>query len=147
MSDQWPLFEFCASLLNEKTSRLHISFDLLIGDGRSFEIVFQELMQLYHHPGRRACRPSVFVQGLSPGSHVSRTDRCISRVARVLDESCPGPSAVPGVAAGEEHRFHRAAPHTLPLRAPGLRSLEEPEGKVARFNSTPVGTLLAAYVS
>ena len=49
-SDQWPLFEFRVSLLNEQISRLHISADLLIGDGRSFEIVFQELMQLYGHP-------------------------------------------------------------------------------------------------
>ena len=49
-SDQWPLFEFCVSLLDEKISRLHISTDLLIGDGRSFEIVFQELMQLYRRP-------------------------------------------------------------------------------------------------
>src|SRR4029077_16871232 len=49
-SDQWPLFEFCVSLLDEKISRLHISTDLLIGDGRSFEIVFQESMQLYRNP-------------------------------------------------------------------------------------------------
>ena len=49
-SDQWPLFEFSVSLLDAGTSRLHISTDLLIGDGRSFEIVFQELMQLYRDP-------------------------------------------------------------------------------------------------
>jgi len=49
-SDQWPLFEFRASLLDAQRSRLHISNDLLIGDGRSFEILLQELMQLYHHP-------------------------------------------------------------------------------------------------
>ena len=40
-SDQWPLFEFSASLLDARITRLHISTDLLIGDGRSFEIVFQ----------------------------------------------------------------------------------------------------------
>ena len=49
-SDQWPLFEFCVSLVDAKINRLHISTDLLIGDGRSFEIVFQELMQLYRDP-------------------------------------------------------------------------------------------------
>jgi len=50
VSDQWPLFEFRVSILDAKISRLHISTDLLIGDGRSFEIMFRELMQLYHHP-------------------------------------------------------------------------------------------------
>src|SRR5258706_1669540 len=49
-SEKWPLFEFCVSLTDPKISRLHISTDLLIGDGHSFEIMFQELMQLYHHP-------------------------------------------------------------------------------------------------
>src|SRR6202034_2173693 len=49
-SDRWPMFEFCVSTLDSKISRLHVSIDLLIGDGRSFEIMFRELMQLYHHP-------------------------------------------------------------------------------------------------
>src|ERR1700730_950092 len=46
-SDVWPLFEFCASILEPARTRLHIGFDLLIADGRSFEIFFEELAGLY----------------------------------------------------------------------------------------------------
>ncbi|HLX44911.1 MAG TPA: amino acid adenylation domain-containing protein, partial [Bryobacteraceae bacterium] len=48
--DQWPLFEFRASRLDERTTRLHIRIDLLIGDGRSYEILFNELMEFYRNP-------------------------------------------------------------------------------------------------
>ena len=49
-SDRWPLFDFRVSRLNARRSRLHISIDLLIADGRSFEILISELMQLYRDP-------------------------------------------------------------------------------------------------
>ena len=64
-SDQWPLFEFCASLLDERLTRLHISTDLLISDGRSFEIMFQELLQLYQHPDTILPPLTLSFQGLS----------------------------------------------------------------------------------
>ncbi|MBE9571658.1 MAG: amino acid adenylation domain-containing protein, partial [Proteobacteria bacterium] len=46
-AEQWPLFEIQASLLEEDRTRLHISFDLLIGDGWSFNILIRDLYQLY----------------------------------------------------------------------------------------------------
>ena len=46
-TDVWPLFEFRASILGPQRTRLHIGFDLLIADGRSFEIIFGELAALY----------------------------------------------------------------------------------------------------
>jgi len=49
-SDRWPLFDFAISHLDAHNSRLHISIDMLIADGRSFEILFGELAQLYRHP-------------------------------------------------------------------------------------------------
>jgi amino acid adenylation domain-containing protein len=49
-TDRWPLFEFRASLLDARRARLHIGIDLLIADGRSFEIFFGELAQLYRDP-------------------------------------------------------------------------------------------------
>jgi len=49
-TDRWPLFEFRASQLDARRTRLHIGVDLLIADGRSFEIFFGELAQLYRDP-------------------------------------------------------------------------------------------------
>ncbi len=49
-TDCWPLFDFSASRLDARRTRLHISLDLLIADGRSFEILFGELAQFYNDP-------------------------------------------------------------------------------------------------
>jgi amino acid adenylation domain-containing protein/thioester reductase-like protein len=49
-SDQWPLFEIRATLLPAARVRLHISFDLLIGDARSLEILARELTWYYANP-------------------------------------------------------------------------------------------------
>jgi amino acid adenylation domain-containing protein len=48
--DRWPLFEIRASLLGARVARLHMSFDLLIGDVWSFQIFFRELLRLYRDP-------------------------------------------------------------------------------------------------
>ena len=144
-SDQWPLFEFCATLLNEKTSRLHISFDLLIGDGRSFEIVFQELMQLYHHP--ETSLPPLelsFRDYLQALTSLEQTDAF--RQSREY-----WTNRVPALPPSPELPLEKnTASITRPvykrrsacLDAATWRNLKE---KAARFKSTPVGTLLAAY--
>ncbi len=49
-ADQWPLFEICASCLNGDTTRLHISIDGLIADGRSLFLLFQDWAQWYQNP-------------------------------------------------------------------------------------------------
>jgi yersiniabactin nonribosomal peptide synthetase len=47
-SDQWPLFEIQACTLDEHTTRLYFSFDLLICDVYSFLRLSAEWQQLYH---------------------------------------------------------------------------------------------------
>ena len=49
-SDTGPLFEIRASLLDEEITRLHVSFDLLIGDGWSFNILISDLYKYYLDP-------------------------------------------------------------------------------------------------
>ncbi|MEM7760800.1 MAG: amino acid adenylation domain-containing protein [Cyanobacteria bacterium P01_A01_bin.40] len=49
-ADRWPLFEFCATLLDEGRVRLHISYDLQIFDAWSLFRLFDEWMQLYQEP-------------------------------------------------------------------------------------------------
>ncbi|HKQ08265.1 MAG TPA: amino acid adenylation domain-containing protein [Blastocatellia bacterium] len=46
-SDRWPLFEICASRLNDGGVRLHFSFDILIADVWSLQILFSEWAILY----------------------------------------------------------------------------------------------------
>ncbi len=50
-SDRAPMFDFRASLLGERRIRLHVSIDVLIGDARSFDILFEDLRRFYDEPG------------------------------------------------------------------------------------------------
>jgi pyochelin synthetase len=49
-ADRWPLFEFCATLLDEGRIRLHISYDLQVFDAWSLFRLFDEWSQLYQNP-------------------------------------------------------------------------------------------------
>ena len=49
-TDQWPLFEVRASRLDDRTVRLHLSFDLLIADIASLRILMRDWYQLYENP-------------------------------------------------------------------------------------------------
>ncbi|HEY9813596.1 MAG TPA: amino acid adenylation domain-containing protein, partial [Candidatus Sericytochromatia bacterium] len=49
-SDKFPLFEICASQIDQHRTRLHFSFDLLIADAWSFQIIGRELAALYQNP-------------------------------------------------------------------------------------------------
>lgn len=49
-SEAAPLFEIRASMFDREVTRLHVSFDLLIGDGWSFNILIKDLCQYYLNP-------------------------------------------------------------------------------------------------
>lgn len=49
-TDKWPLFEFCATRLDQGRVRLHISYDLQIFDAWSLFRLFDEWFQLYQNP-------------------------------------------------------------------------------------------------
>src|ERR1700674_4793201 len=144
-SDQWPLFEFCVSLLDAKISRLHISTDLLIGDGRSFEIMFRELMQLYHHP--ETTLPAIdlsFRDYLYALTSLEETD--VFRESREYWTSRVPPLPPSPELPLEKNPASITRPvfkrHAACVAPEVWRNLKE---KAARFHSTPVGTLLAAY--
>ena len=48
--DRYPLFEIRASQLDKRLTRLHFSFDFLIGDAQSFQVLVEELARLYQNP-------------------------------------------------------------------------------------------------
>jgi hypothetical protein len=49
-SDRWPLFEIRASVLDDRLFRLHFSFDALIADAWSFQMLGREWAKLYQNP-------------------------------------------------------------------------------------------------
>jgi len=49
-ADQWPLFEFRVTCLDEGRVRLHVSYDLQVFDAWSLFRLFDEWFQLYQHP-------------------------------------------------------------------------------------------------
>ncbi len=53
-ADTWPLFDVQATRLDTRSLRLHVSFDLLIGDAWSFGLMLSELAQFYRRPELRA---------------------------------------------------------------------------------------------
>jgi len=144
-SEKWPLFEFCVSLVDAKISRLHISTDLLIGDGRSFEIMFQELMQLYHHPETDlpaldlSFRDYLYALSSLEQTDVFRESReyWINRIPTLPPSPELPLEKNPASIARPEFKRRAAS-----LEPAVWRTLKE---KAAQFHSTPVGTLLAAY--
>ncbi|GIH03445.1 hypothetical protein Rhe02_15120 [Rhizocola hellebori] len=46
-TSQWPLFDIAVSRLDDDTSRMHVSVDLIIADALSFNIMQQELLAYY----------------------------------------------------------------------------------------------------
>jgi len=47
---RWPLFEIRVSALPDGVSRIHVSFDILIGDAWSFQIFNRDLARFYRDP-------------------------------------------------------------------------------------------------
>ncbi|MFQ6029218.1 MAG: AMP-binding protein, partial [Dehalococcoidia bacterium] len=48
--DRWPLFEIRVARFDDQCTRVHISFDLLIADLRSIQIILDEWFQFYQDP-------------------------------------------------------------------------------------------------
>ncbi|MFI2608631.1 amino acid adenylation domain-containing protein [Kitasatospora sp. NPDC018619] len=58
-TESWPLFDVRATLLDARTTRLHLNFDALIVDGRSSGLLFREWAQAYRHGAFATPAPAV----------------------------------------------------------------------------------------
>ena len=144
-TDRWPLFEFRVSLLDSRRSLLHICVDLLISDGRSFQIFFGELARLYHNP--ETVFPPLelsFRDYLSAAAALDDTESYrdskeywMKRVP-TLPPSPELPLAK-NPASIAQPKFSRRQAR---LDAATWKNLKD---QSARFHSTPAGTLLSAY--
>ncbi|WP_369237444.1 amino acid adenylation domain-containing protein [Streptomyces sp. R21] len=58
-TEVWPLFDVRATLLDARTTRLHLNFDALIVDGRSSGVLFREWAQTYRSGTPAAPAPAL----------------------------------------------------------------------------------------
>ena len=143
--EQWPLFDIRLSRLDDRRSRLHFRIDLLIVDGRSLEIFFRELKQLYDNP--ETTLPSLqlsfrdYVAALEPFERTDLFRKSKEYWMKRIVTLPPSPELplAKNPAAIVEPSFRRRSAR---FDADTWRALKERGG---RFGATPSGTLLAAY--
>jgi amino acid adenylation domain-containing protein len=144
-SDQWPLFDFVVSHLDAHRTRLHISIDMLIADGRSFEILFSELAHLYFNPN--ATLPPLdltFRDYLHAFNALENTDAFRASREYWLKRlpTLPASPELPllvNPAAVKRPRYIRRSAR---IDTTTWKSLKE---KGSRISLTPSGVLLAAF--
>ncbi|MDJ1184236.1 non-ribosomal peptide synthetase [Roseofilum casamattae] len=144
-SDRAPLFEICATQMDEGRVRLHLSFDALIADLGSGEILFRELYDLYQDPDRELPALSVsfrdYVYALEALKESELYQRDWNYWQQRLPELPPAPDlplAKP-LATLDEVRFHRRTHRLSPELWQPLKH------RAGRFNLTPSGLLAAAF--
>lgn len=144
-SDRWPLFEICATLMDEERVRLHLSFDALIADLASGEILFRELYDLYQNPDLELPTTSLsfrdYVYALESLKETDLYQRAFSYWQQRLPDLPPAPDlplAKP-LATVEEARFHRRTNRLSPELWQPLKQ------RASQFNITPSGLLAAAF--
>jgi pyochelin synthetase len=144
-TDSWPLFDFYATHLDEHRTRLHVGLDLLVADGRSFEIIFGELAQLYRDPEvalpalELSFRDYLFAMNSIDDSSSFRTSQeyWVNRVPSL--PPAPELPLAENPAGVARPKFQR---HHAQIDARTWQSLKE---RAIRIGLTPAGILLAAY--
>ncbi len=144
-TEQSPLFVIAASLLDARRTRLHIGIDLLVMDGRSFEIFFRELATLYHNPDAVLAPLEItfrdYVLSLdalqATEKYRAARDYWMNRIP-ALPPSPELPLAK-NLSSVAQPVFQR---HTMRMDAPLWQNLKQ---KAGPHHTTPAGILLAAY--
>lgn len=142
--ERWPLFEICATLLDDVT-RLHISYDLLIADGRSAQVLSRELGVLYHNP--EAVLPPLdlcfrdYVVAEQKLRDTSLYDESLEYWKKRIPELPPAPELILARSPGSltRPRFTRRSDR---LEKESWRRIK---GRAARLGITPTTLVLAAF--
>jgi len=144
-ADRWPLFEVRASRLAGGGTRFHVSFDFLIGDAWSCQILLRELSALYDDLGAPlAPLPISFRDYVLATLELERSaafERALAYWRGCLAE-LPPPPELPLARNPQEldqpHFVRRTA--TLPPAA-----WQRAKRRASRAGLTPSGLLLAVY--
>jgi pyochelin synthetase len=144
-ADRWPLFEICASRLDDERVRLHFSFDLLIMDAMGIQTLFQEWRRLYHDPLARldplefSFRDYVLTEAKSRDSLSYRRAKAywLGRLSKI-----PPPPELPFAVNPRSVMSTRFTRRSARLEAPVWQGLKE---RASFYGLTPSVVLLAAY--
>ena len=143
-ADRWPLFEVRVSRLDAR-DRIHVDFDLLIGDALSIQILVRELLHLYERPGDPlppldiSFRDYVLAENALQSSEVYRRSK--EYWLKRLDSIPPAPD-LPLVKNPENVRGAAFSRRSARLDGATWNRLKR---RAARSGLTPSGTLLAAF--
>jgi len=144
-SDRWPLFEIRASVLDDRLFRLHFSFDALIADAWSFQMLGRELASLYQNPNEIlsdieiSFRDYVFAELAC--RHTEEYRRSVDYWQSRIPTLPPAPDLplVKNPAAIKKPRFERRTGQLDP------KTWQQLKNKSTKAGSTPSGILLAAF--
>ena len=144
-ADCWPLFDLKASLLPDGKVRIHLSFDLLIGDGWSWRIMIFELFTFYRQPDFEIAAPELSFRDYVLGEIEMQKMPIYQRASRYwldrLDTLPPAPELplARSLAEIEQPRFLRRSHQLAPEK---WRRLKQ---RALAAKLTPSGLLLAAF--
>jgi len=142
--DQWPLFDIRAARLDERTTRLFLSFDLLVLDAASIFQLLGEARRFYEDTRLELPRLDLsFRDYVIAESRLRETDDYKRNERTWLDRAATLPPApdLPLVhdPAASAHRFVRRLEQ---VEAPVWRELR---ARASRASLTPAGVLCAAW--
>ncbi|HXU44796.1 MAG TPA: amino acid adenylation domain-containing protein, partial [Thermoanaerobaculia bacterium] len=144
-ADRWPLFEVRASVRDGERVRFHISFDFLIGDAWSWQLLTRDLVQLYLSPEVELPPLEVtfrdYVLAALAFEETPAFARDLAYWRARLADLPPAPELplAHNPAALERPRFVR---HSATLARADWQRLKE---RASRAGLTPSALLLAAY--
>jgi amino acid adenylation domain-containing protein len=144
-SDRWPLYELRASRLDGDRVRLHFSFDFLVGDAWSLQVLLPELSLAYHRR-ESELRPLTlsfrdYVLALAALEESAAYQRAFDHWMARLDDFPLAPE-LPLAMNPEAVRRPTFVRHPGRLETAKWQRLKE---RAARGGLTPSGLLLAAY--
>lgn len=144
-ADRFPLFEFCVTLLDEESFRLHISYDLQIFDAWSLFRLFDEWSQLYQNPQIELQPLEIsFRDYVITEQKIQKTElyeRSQNYWLGRLDSLFPAPD-LPLAKRPSELKQHLCKRYAGRLEQPQWQQLKQ---RAAKAGLTPSGVLLAAF--
>jgi len=144
-ADRWPLFDVRASLLDHGRVRVHVSFDLLIGDAWSWDLLLSEMRLFYREPEAR--RPPLeisfrdYILAEESFKESSRYLAARDYWRRRVPDLAPAPDLplAKSLSAVKRPRFVRRRGTVA------AASWQRLKGRGSRLGLTPSGLVLAAF--
>lgn len=142
---RWPMFHISVSQMGHERFRLHFSFDCLILDGWSAEMMFRDIFRVYG--GRTVLKPAFSFRDYVLGEREWLKDKSYHQKAaaywRDKARSLPPAPQLPLRAAPEEIAEPHFARRKLALSAEATSLLEE---RARAFGFTPAAVICTVYM-